>query len=101
MSVGVGAEPNFLRRIVRRLLLLGPLLPILFVLVTAVVHQFAYWGTSLWRDFDEIHSDLFGHLESLEGLDDADLSALVVDQSNGTDPDLSIDPRAPVLGHLR
>jgi hypothetical protein len=87
--VGVGPQAEFLELLLVDVLLL---LFVLAVLLLAEVHDFADRGSLGRGDLHEIHIDLAGHAEGLQGSDDADLVVLVVDEADLRHPDSFIDP---------
>ena len=54
----------------------------LFIPKFAVVHDPTHWWDGIRSDFDQVETTLLGHLNSVTGLDDADLVALFVNQSH-------------------
>lgn len=67
------------------------LLAALLVAKLAVVHEPAHGGHRIGSHLDQIEATLARHLKRIEGGDDADLLAVLVDQPNLADPDALID----------
>jgi hypothetical protein len=66
------------------------LLP-LRILELAEVHDAAHGRARGRRDLDEVEAGFLGALHRVVGRDDADLLALLVDEADLGDPDLSVD----------
>ena len=85
------ADADFLQLLLVRLLvaLLG-----LGVLELPVVHDLAHRRPFLVGHLDQVQTGFASHLQRLGGCHDAVLLALGSDQSDGSDPDLFVHPRA-------
>jgi hypothetical protein len=67
------------------------LFPALLVTELAVVHQPADRRHGVWRHFDKVETALARHLQRIERRDDADLLAVLVDETDFTNPDALVD----------
>ena len=91
--VDLGPNANFLQ-FDNCLVLAGlTLFATLLVAIFTVVHQSTDWRNCVRRNFDEIESAVPGHLQRLHSRNDANLLAILVYQTNLTDPNPLVDPR--------
>ena len=93
MSVDLGANANFLE-FDDSLMLAGlAFFSALFVTIFAVIHQSTDRRNCVRSHFDEIEPAVSGHLQRLHGWNNANLLAILVYQTNLTDPNPLVDPR--------
>ena len=90
--VDLRLHPHLAELHVRLVLLRLTVLLRLLVLVAAEVHQAGDGRVGLGGDFDEVHAGGAGHRDRLGGLYDADLVAVLVDQSDFRHTDALVDP---------
>lgn len=88
--VDLGPNPDFFEF---NHMLVAPRLPLFAALLVAelpIVHQSADGGNRVRRHLDQIESSLAGHLKRISGLNNPDLRALIVDESDLANPDALI-----------